>query len=118
MKETMNNDIQRPDLGLDEDFDALITQAMERREMLAELEKIIVTDIERESRRQFVRRWARIVAFCFTLAAVMVITSAGIDFYLRQHGATPTHVILMLIPAAALTYAVHIAFENFSLSDV
>ncbi len=118
MKEDLNNPFQTLDSELSGELDELITQTLERREMLAELENLVVTDIERESRRRFLRRWGRIVAFCFVLAVAMVITGAGIDFYLRQYGATPPHVFFMCWPAAGLAYAVNAALKNFSPSEV
>ena len=44
-------------------LDKLIEETLERRQLIADLDKLIIADLHRHERRTWIRRWTRTVAF-------------------------------------------------------
>ena len=99
-------------------LDTLIRETLERRELLADLDHLIITDIRRQTRRAWMRRWARIVAFSFGLPMVLLVSFACTYLYIKEHGASTFTLVILSLPTLALIYSAHRALNTFSPEEV
>ncbi len=102
----------------DTSLDRLIADTLNRQELLKDLDNLIIADVRRRTRRAWLRRWARIVAFSFGLPLLLLVSLAGAYIYIKEHGATPFTLSLMLWPALALIYTSYRAVIDFSPGEV
>lgn len=102
----------------DNNLDALIRETLDRRQLLADLDRLIITDVRRRERRAWLRRWARVVAFSFGLPLVLLIFFACAYIIINEHGATSLTLYVMPFPTLALFYAARYAVCQFSPDEV
>ena len=99
------------------ELDDLIMASIERKETLDALNGIIVKEVRRQARREWVRRWARIVVFSFGMPLLMLIFAAGIYAVCRIESLQMWRYIL-LIPVMTMSYLLWREMRNFSIADV
>ena len=100
-------------------MDALISDALERQDVLESIHREVMTEVRRTDRHETLRRWARVAAFAFGIPLVML--SFGVGIYLLC-----THVdmqqpymwIGIALSTIALTTGISRAVSDFSLSEV
>ncbi len=102
----------------DTSLDRLIADTLNRQELLKDLDSLIIADVRRRSRRAWLRRWARIVAFSFGLPLVLLVSLAGAYIYIKEHGATPFTLSLMVCPVVALIFVSYRSIGDFSPEQV
>ena len=104
----------------DNNVDTLIREALERRELLADLDRLIIDDVRRQAQREWIRRWARAAAFSFGLPMVLLVFAACIYLYIdiEQYGASTFTLYLMALPTLALIFSTHRFLKNFSPDGV
>ena len=102
----------------DNNLDALIRETLDRRQLLADLDRLIITDVRRQTRRAKIHRWARIVAFSFGLPLVLLVFFVCTYLYIKEQGTSTFTLILLSLPTLALIYSAHRALETFSPEEV
>lgn len=102
----------------DNNLDMLIRETLDRRELLADLDHLIIADVQRKARRAWIRRWTRIVAFSFGLPLVLFVFFACTYLYIKEQGSSTFTLIILALPTLALLYATHRALEKFSPEEV
>lgn len=102
----------------DTSLDRLIADTLHRQELLKDLDSLIIADVRRRSRRAWLRRWARIVAFSFGLPLVLLVSLAGAYVFIKEHGATPFTLSLMVCPVVALIFVSYRSIGDFSPEQV
>ena len=102
----------------DEALSELISRTLERQQMLAELQQVIVQDVEKRVRRQWIRRVARVLAFSFGLPAVLLIVGLGMYHYISHVGLTKLSAAALLFATLTMLYATREALRNFSPDEV
>ena len=102
----------------DNHLDTLIRETLERRELLADLDRLIIADVRRQARRARIRRWARIVAFSIGLPMVLLVFFACTYLYIKEHGVSTFTLIILSLPTLALIYSTYRALETFSPKEV
>lgn len=102
----------------DNHLDTLIRETLERRELLADLDRLIIADVRRQARRARIRRWARIVAFSFGLPLVLLVFAVCMYLYIKEHGIAPMTLLVIALPTLALICTTHQVLETFSPEDV
>ena len=101
----------------DMELDDLIMASVERSEKLETLNRTIVKEVQRKARREWVRRWARIVVFSFGLPLLMLIFALGIYMACRIEELQMLRYFL-LIPVMTMSYLLWREMRNFSIADV
>lgn len=61
-------------------IDALISESLERHEVLESIHREVMAEVRRSARRDSVRRWVRVAAFAFGIPLVML--SFGLGIYM------------------------------------
>lgn len=102
----------------DTSLDRLIADTLNRQELLKDLDSLIIADVRRRTRRAWLRRWARIVAFSFGLPLLLLVSLAGAYIYIKEHGATPFTLSLMVCPVVALIFVSYRSIGDFSPGEV
>ena len=102
----------------DNHLDTLIRETMERRQLLADLDRLVITDIRRQVRRAWMRRWARIVVFSFGLPLVLLVFFTCTCFYIKERGTSAFTLVILSLPTLALIYSTHRALNTFSPEEV
>lgn len=102
----------------DTSLDRLIADTLHRQELLKDLDSLIIADVRRRSRRAWLRRWARIVAFSFGLPLLLLVSLAGAYLFIKEHGATPFTLSLMVCPVVALIFVSYRSIGDFSPEQV
>ncbi|MBQ9285978.1 MAG: hypothetical protein IJ209_06845 [Bacteroidaceae bacterium] len=102
----------------DTPIDTLIQETLERRELLADLDRLIIADVRRRACRAWLRRWARAVVFSFGVPLVLLAFAACAYLYIKQHGASAFALSVMVWPTLALIFTTQRALETFSPEDV
>ncbi|MBO4906833.1 MAG: hypothetical protein J5486_07355 [Bacteroidaceae bacterium] len=98
----------------DHDLDQLIRETIDRRELLADLDKLIITDMRRRARRASIRRWTRVLVFSFALPLVLLLFFACAFIYISEYGISNTTLLIMVFPTLALIYSTNHTLEIFS----
>ena len=101
----------------DKELDKLIMATMERRQTLETLNHTIVKDIRRRARRQWMRRWARLVAFSFGLPLMGLVFGWGIYVATTNSALGPLR-LLLLIPLTGMFRLAWREMKNFSIAEV
>ena len=101
----------------DMELDGLIMASIERKETLDALNETIVKEVRRQARREWVRRWARVVVFSFGMPLLMLIFAAGIYAASRMEELQVLRYFL-LIPVLAMSYMVWHEMKSFSIAEV
>ena len=102
----------------DNNIDTLIRETLERRELLADLDCLIIADVRRQVRREWIRRWARVAAFSFGLPIVLLVFAACMYHYIKQYGTSTFTLYIMALPTLAIIFSTHRFLKNFSLKEV
>ena len=102
----------------DNNIDTLIRATLERRELLADLDRLIIADVRRQARRELIRRWARVAAFSFGLPIVLLVFAACMYLYIKQYGTSTFTLYIMALPTLAIIFSTHRFLKNFSLKEV
>ena len=99
-------------------LDDLIRETVDRRELIADLDRMIIADVRQRVRRARLRRWARILAFSSGLPLALLVFFAFAYYYIHQHGWTSMTIWVMLWPTLALLFCTHRALATFSPDEV
>ena len=102
----------------DKSIDNLIREAIDRRELLADLDRLIIADVRRQARRAWLRRWARVAVFSFGLPLVLITWLACAYLYFKEYAWTPQSFFIMLWPTLGLLFSASYALRNFSPKEV
>ena len=102
----------------DNSLDCLIRETIDRRELLNDLNRMIVQDVKRRSRRVWLRRWMRVAAFCFALPLVSLLFFAGIYIYLKEQGFATLSIVIMLPTVSVFIFAANRSIDYFSPDGV
>lgn len=102
----------------DNNIDTLIRETLERRELLADLDRLIIADVRRQARRELIRRWARVAAFSFGLPIVLLVFAACMCLYIEQYGTSTFTLYIMAFPTLALIISIYRFLQNFSPDGV
>lgn len=102
----------------DDSFDHLIRDTINRRELLADLDRMIIADVRRQARRAWLRRWARAAIFSFGLPLALLVFFVCAYLYMDAHGWTPTTLFVMLWPTLGLLFSTVYALRTFSPEEV
>ena len=101
----------------DRQLDEIIMQAVERKQTLAELDRVIIHDVKRKARREWMRKWARIVVFSFGMPLLLLIFAAGI-YYASTQGDLKMYRLVFIIPCATIVYFGWKGMKDFSIEEV
>lgn len=99
-------------------LDSLIRETLERRQLLADLDRMIITDVRRQARRAWIRRWARVVAFSFGLPLALLVFFTCVYLYVKANEANVFLIAILALPTLALIYSTNHAFKTFSPDEV
>jgi len=102
----------------DNSIDNLIREAIDRRELLADLDRLIIADVRRQARRAWLRRWARVAVFSFGLPLVLITWLACAYLYFKEYAWTPQSFFIMLWPTLGLLFSTGYAINTFSPENV
>ena len=98
--------------------DSLIYEVFQRRELLADLDRLIIADVRRQARRAWLRRWARAAVFSFGLPLVLIIWVTCAYLYIKENAWTPQSFFVMLWPTLGLLFSTGYALRTFSPEEV
>ena len=102
----------------DNSIDNLIREAIDRRELLADLDRLISADVRRQARRAWLRRWARVVVFSFGLPLVLIIFFMCAYLYIKEYTCTLQSLFVMMWPTLGLLFSTGYALRTFSPKEV
>ena len=102
----------------DNTLDNLIRDTINRRELLADLDRLIIADVRRQSRHAWLRRWARAVIFSFGLPLVLMFFFTCAYLYIKEYDWTPQSFFVMLWPTLGLLFSTVYALRTFSPEEV
>lgn len=102
----------------DNSIDNLIRETIDRRELLANLNQLIIADVRRQARRAKLRRWARVAVFSFGLPLVLIIFLACAYLYIKEYAWTLQSFFVMLWPTLGLLFSTGYALRTFSPEEV
>ncbi|MBR1468521.1 MAG: hypothetical protein IJ605_00170 [Prevotella sp.] len=103
----------------DQQLDELILQSFERKEIAREIGVAVMKDLRRASRRAWLRRWGRVVAFSFGLPLVVVVFGWLLWPYFAEQVARRSYIAACLVlPFAAMFYLSVRALQDFSFEKV
>ena len=99
-------------------LDTLILETMERRALIADLDRTIIADVRRQARRAWIRRWARVVVFSFGLPLVLLVFFVCLLYYIKEHDVSTLILVMLLLPTLALIYSTNHAIQTFSPDEM
>ena len=103
----------------EQQLDDLIRQSFEREEIAREISVAVMKDLRRASRRAWLWRWGRAVAFSFGLPFVLLAFGWLLWPFLVEQVERGSYIGLCLVfPIAAMLWWVHRAVQNFSFEKV
>ncbi len=102
----------------DHELNKLITQALERQKQLEDINQNIMLSIRQENRRERVRKWLRLLAFCFGLPLFVILMLYCAYKGIVQSGFSLPVVFSMLVFAFSIIGAGYQMIENFSAQTV
>lgn len=102
----------------DNSFDDLIRETLARRDLLTDLNSLIVADVRRQARRAWLRRWVRVALFSFGLPLVLIVFFACTYLYIKVPGRGPMSYFVMLWPTIGLLFSTGYALRTFSPDEV
>ena len=102
----------------DDSIDILIRETIDRRELLADLDRLIIADVRRQARRAWLRRWARAAVFSFGLPLVLIIWVTCAYLYIKEYDWTLQSFFVMLWPTLGLLFSASYALRTFSPEEV
>ena len=102
----------------DKSLDNLIRDTINRRELLADLDRLIIADVRRQARRAWLRRWARAAIFSFGLPLALLVFFVCAYLYIKEYDWTPQSFFVMLWPTLGLLFSTVYALRTFSPEEV
>ena len=102
----------------DDSIDILIRETIDRRELLADLDRLIIADVRRQARRAWLRRWARAAVFSFGLPLVLIIWVTCAYLYIKEYDWTLQSFFVMLWPTLGPLFSTGYALRTFSPEEV
>ena len=96
-------------------LDTLIRETLERRQLLADLDRHIIADIRRRERHARIRRWARALIFSFGVPLVLLVFATCMYYYIKQYDLSVLTLFIIAWPTLAIILATHRALKTFSL---
>ena len=100
---------------IDNNLDTLIRETLERRQLLADLDRHIIADIRHRERHARIRRWARALLFSFGVPMVLFVFAICIYFLVKQYGTTSFTFFIIAWPTLAIIFITQRALKTFSL---
>ena len=101
----------------DTQFEELIKQAVERRQTLDSLNQTIMKEVKHKARREWIRKWARIVLFSFGMPLLLLLFALGI-YYTSQRELMGTYRLVLIIPVVIMLYFTWDRMKNFSIAEL
>ena len=98
--------------------EALISEVFQRRELLADLDRMIISDVRRQARRAWLRRWTRAAVFSFGLPLVLIFFFTCAYLYIKEYAWTLQSFVVMLWPTLGLLFSTVYAIRTFSPEEV
>lgn len=102
----------------DNSIDNLIRETIDRRELLADLDRMIIADVRRQARRAWLRRWTRAAIFSFGLPLALLAFFVCAYLYIKEYAWTLQSFFVMLWPTLALLFSTVYAIRTFSPEEV
>ena len=102
----------------DNSIDNLIRETIDRRVLLADLDRLIIADVRRQARRAWLHRWARVAVFSFGLPLVLIIFFMCAYLYIKEYAWTLQSFCVMLWPTLGLLFSTAYALRTFSPEEV
>ncbi|MBR3443004.1 MAG: hypothetical protein IKG96_05035 [Bacteroidaceae bacterium] len=98
---------------MNENIDTLISATLDRQHLVAEINRATLSDLRRTVRRRRLRRWARVVAFAFTMPLIVFACAYLLYMYVLPAMQPSDYALLLIIPFIALFYSFAKAIRNF-----
>ena len=99
----------------DNNLDTLIRETFDRRQVLADLDKQIIADLNRQARKVRIRRWARALIFSFGVPLVLLVFATCMYYYIKQYDLSVLTLFIIAWPTLAIILATHRVLKTFSL---
>lgn len=102
----------------EQELDALIIDALERQQVLEEINVKVMREVRHTTRRQQWRRWARLVAFAFGMPLLFLCFLFGI-YSLYTHAETQPYIYACIIlPSITMILFCINEINHFSVKEV
>ena len=108
----------RNDHLTDDQLDALIRSTFERRQALDGMNAEIMKTLQHSSRRAWLRRWGRVVAFSFGLPFLLLLFGWLLWSFISEHGISSPVYLCLIIPFVAMIYLSMRMIASFSTEKV
>ena len=108
----------RNDHLTDEQLDALIRSTFERRQALDGINAEIMKSLRRSSRRTWLCKWGRMVAFSFGLPFLFLLLGWLSWPFISEHGVSSPVYLCLIIPFVAMIYISMRMIASFSTETV
>jgi len=104
----------------DDELDNLIADSLQRQDILEDINREVMGEIQRSTRRQTARRWARIAAFAFGLPLMLLCFGFGIYYICTnvEMQKQPYIWLTIILPTITMLAFVGKAVKHFSISEV
>ena len=102
----------------DQEVENLISASFERQDMLAEIDREVMEEVKRNTRRETLRQWIRIAAFSFGVPFVLFCFGFGTYYAYTRVEMYPYLWIAFALPAIAILVFLGKQVINFSISEV
>lgn len=99
----------------EQEFDRLISEAVERQMLLSDINTRVMTEVRRSARRTLLR-WARVVAFAFGMPLLVFVVGVLSDSV--ASASTPVVAVSMAVAAVTTLVAVVRVICDFSVTRV
>lgn len=100
----------------EQEFDRLISEAVERQMLLSDINQRVMTEVRRSARRTLLLRWARVVAFAFGMPLLVFVVGVLSDSVASS--STPVVAVSMAVAAVTTLVAVVRVICDFSVTRV
>ena len=99
----------------DNNLNALIRETFDRKQLLADLDQLIIADLSRQARRARIRRWTRALIFSFGVPVVLLIFATCMYYFIKQYDLSALTLLIIAWPTLAIIFTTHRALKTFSL---
>jgi hypothetical protein len=101
------------------EFDKLISDSLERYELLEEIQHEVMNEVRSQTRHEMARKWIRMAAFAFGLPMATFGFGAGIYALCTSANMHEPYIpVLIAASAIAMLMLIGRAVRNFSISDL
>ncbi|MBO5603566.1 MAG: hypothetical protein J5957_13315 [Prevotella sp.] len=102
----------------EQELDALIIDALERQQVLEEINVEVMREVRHTTRRQQCHRWARLVAFAFGMPLLFLCFLIGI-YSLYTHAETQPYIyVCIILPSITMILFCIKEINHFSVKEV